>query len=290
MPSTPVYSHALFIESTQLQSPCTPIKIIYSLVSSLYSHISPCHSTYPLYCPCIVFVLPYIPVPFYISPLLPCIVFVLPYIPVLFYLHPLLPCIVPVLLQIPMAFYIFSLLPFFSLLIIPFINLQDNGLGSSSVKPRSKRSYHRHSTKLSIKDLALELAKKHVGSIILKKTRQHLQYYFKQIACHCTLRAVTLISFLDIITKLKLRINAKRPLTLWEGRGERRDACIFAVCFTFCTIFFGWGGVGEPSLPLQFQFKLSVICRHLICICVISQFPGRLPGIYSTRASSSSSS
>ena len=45
------------------------------------------------------------------------------------------------------------------------MNLQDNGLGSSSVKPRSKRSYHRHSTKLSIKDLALELAKKHVSSI-----------------------------------------------------------------------------------------------------------------------------
>ena len=37
-------------------------------------------------------------------------------------------------------------------------------LGSSLVKPRSKRSsHHPHSTKLSIKDLALELAKKHVS-------------------------------------------------------------------------------------------------------------------------------
>ena len=34
--------------------------------------------------------------------------------------------------------------------------------------------------------------------------------------------------------------------------------------------FLGGGGGGEPSLPLQFQFNLSVICRHLICICVIS--------------------
>ena len=36
---------------------------------------------YPLL-PCIVFPLPYIPVPFYISPLTPCIVFPLSYIPV----------------------------------------------------------------------------------------------------------------------------------------------------------------------------------------------------------------
>ena len=56
-----------------------------------------------------------------------------------------------------------------SLLIIPLMNLQDNGLGSSLVKSRNKRSYHHsHSKKLSIKDLALELAKKHVSSIILK--------------------------------------------------------------------------------------------------------------------------
>ena len=46
------------------------------------------------------------------------------------------------------------------------MNLQGNGLGTSSVKPRSKRSYHHgNSKKLSIKDLALELAKKHVSSI-----------------------------------------------------------------------------------------------------------------------------
>ena len=61
------------------------------------------------------------------------------------------------------------LLPFFSPLIIPLMNLQDNGLGSSLAKSPRKRSYHQsHSKKLSIKDLALELAKKHVSSIILK--------------------------------------------------------------------------------------------------------------------------
>ena len=119
--------------------------------------------------PCIVFPLPYIPVPFYIFPLLPCIVFILPYTPVSFYIYPLLPCIVLTLLYIPLAFYVSSLLPFFCLLIIPLMNLQDNGLGSSLVKSRNKRSYHHsHSKKLSIKDLALELAKKHVSSIILK--------------------------------------------------------------------------------------------------------------------------
>ena len=65
-----------------------------------------------------------------------------------------------------MAFFVSPLLPFFSLLVIPLMNLQVNALGSSSLKPRSKRSYHhRHSAKLSIKDLALELAKKHVSSI-----------------------------------------------------------------------------------------------------------------------------
>ena len=45
------------------------------------------------------------------------------------------------------------------------MNSQDYSLGSLSVKPRSKRSYHGHSKKLSIKDLALELAKKHVSAI-----------------------------------------------------------------------------------------------------------------------------
>ena len=146
-------------------SPYPSTYTIYSLVSSLYSHISPYPSTYTLYS-LVSSLYSHIPVPLQISPLLPCIVFILPYIPVSFYIYPLLPCIVLTLLYIPLAFYVSSLLPFFCLLIIPLMNLQDNGLGSSSVKPRSKRSYHhRHSTKLSIKDLALELAKKLVSSI-----------------------------------------------------------------------------------------------------------------------------
>ena len=66
----------------------------------------------------------------------------------------------------PYSFLHFAFTFFNSLLIIPLMNLQDNGLGNSSVKPRSKRSYHHsHSKKLSIKDLALELAKKHVSTL-----------------------------------------------------------------------------------------------------------------------------
>ena len=45
---------------------------------------------------------------------------------------------------------------------------QGNGLGKSAVNTRMKRglsSHHHHSSKLSIKDLALELAKKHVSSL-----------------------------------------------------------------------------------------------------------------------------
>ena len=70
LPITPVYSHF-------------PLHAVFSLIfsfdstwiSPLLFYISPLLS-------CIVFVLPYIPVPFQISPLLPCIVFILPYIPV----------------------------------------------------------------------------------------------------------------------------------------------------------------------------------------------------------------
>ena len=51
---------------------------LYSLVWSWYSHISPYPSTYTLYSlVCRVLVLPYIPVPFFIYPLLPCIVLAL---------------------------------------------------------------------------------------------------------------------------------------------------------------------------------------------------------------------
>ena len=159
IPSTPLYCLCTPIYPRTLQHiPSTPLYRLYTPIYPLPFYI------YPLL-PCIVFVLPYIPVPFYIYIPPTLLVFEFPCIPVLFYLHPLLPCIVLTLFYILLAFYVSSLLPFFSLLIIPFMNLQDNGLGSSSVKPRSKRSYHRHSTKLSIKDLALELAKKHVSSI-----------------------------------------------------------------------------------------------------------------------------
>ena len=137
-----------------------PFTALYRLCNPIY----PCALLHlpstPLYRLCT----PICPLPFYIYPLLPCIVFVLPYQ-------------ARTLLHIPSAlmycsctliypFLHFAFTFFNSLLIIPLMNLQDNGLGNSSVKPRSKRSYHHsHSKKLSIKDLALELAKKHVSAL-----------------------------------------------------------------------------------------------------------------------------
>jgi len=46
------------------------------------------------------------------------------------------------------------------------ISLQFDALGSS-VKPRSKRAVHGHTSRLSFKDLSLELAKKHVSLLLL---------------------------------------------------------------------------------------------------------------------------
>ena len=116
--------------SVSIASVCShsPFYTKFSLIFSLFSHISPCFFTYK-------------PTPS--TSLYGSCTLIYPY----GFLH------IPVL-------------PFFSLLIIPLMNLQGNGLGSSLVKSRSKRSYHHsHSKKLSIKDLALELAKKHVRSI-----------------------------------------------------------------------------------------------------------------------------
>ena len=52
------------------------------------------------------------------------------------------------------------------------ISLQFDALGSSLVKPRSKRYVHRHTTKVSFKDLTLELAKKHVSLLLLLSSSQ----------------------------------------------------------------------------------------------------------------------
>ena len=99
LPITPVYSHS-------------PLHAVFSLIFSFDSTwISPLLFYISPLLPCIVFVLPYIPVPFQISPLLPCIVFILPYIPVSFYIYHLLPCIVFILPYIPVPFYIYPLLP-----------------------------------------------------------------------------------------------------------------------------------------------------------------------------------
>ena len=130
-------------------SPYPSTSTLYSHVSSLYSYISPYPSTYTLYSLVSSLPLPYIPIPFFISPLLPCIVvsFLHSHISLWLFTFPLY-----------IAFCLFSY--------NTLMNLQGNGLGNSPVKPRSKRSYHhRHSTKLSIKDLALELAKKHVSTV-----------------------------------------------------------------------------------------------------------------------------
>ena len=147
-PSTyPLYSLVSSLYSHISPYPST--STLYSHVSSLYSYISPYPSTYTLYSLVSSLPLPYIPVPFFISPLLPCIVvsFLHSHISLWLFTFPLY-----------IAFCLFSY--------NTFMNLQGNGLGNSPVKPRSKRSYHhRHSTKLSIKDLALELAKKHVSTV-----------------------------------------------------------------------------------------------------------------------------
>ena len=144
---------------------------LYSLVSSFFSHISLCPSTYPLY---------YLPSSLYS--------YISPY-PSTHTLYSLMSSlyshISPYLLHIPSTpicrlcspIYPRTFLPTpstplyrpYTLIYIPLMNLQVNGLASSLVKSRSKRSYHHsHSKKLSIKDLALELAKKHLSSIILK--------------------------------------------------------------------------------------------------------------------------
>ena len=165
LPITPCIPIPLFIQSSHLLpcklALCPSTYPLYSLVSSLYSYISPSPSIYPLYLLVSSLYSHISPSPSRdIYPLLPCIVFVLPYFSV--------PCTllyVPVLSYIPVAFYVFPLFSCHLFSYNTFMNLQDNSLGNSSVKPRSKRSYHhRHSTKLSMKDLALELAKKHVSS------------------------------------------------------------------------------------------------------------------------------
>ena len=67
-----------------------------------------------------------------------------------------------------------------------------------------------------------------------------------------------------MIAKSKLRTTAKRPLTLWAGRGGRRDAHIFAVCFTFCQFF--WGGAGGAAifaLAISGQLKCYLSPSHM---------------------------
>ena len=158
---------------------------LYSLVSSLYFHISPCPSTYPLY-PLVSSLFSHIspyPSTHTLSSLLSSLFSHISPYPSASTLYSLVsslyfhisPCLLhipstllyfPVLLFIPVAFYVFSLFSCYLSSNNTLTNLQDNSLGNSSVKPRSKRSYHhRHSTKLSIKDLALELAKKHVSTV-----------------------------------------------------------------------------------------------------------------------------
>ncbi|XP_015756160.1 PREDICTED: olfactomedin-like protein 2A isoform X2 [Acropora digitifera] len=55
---------------------------------------------------------------------------------------------------------------YLALVCLSFALLAFDALGSSSVKPRSKRYVHRHTTKVSFKDLTLELAKKHLLRMI----------------------------------------------------------------------------------------------------------------------------
>ena len=188
----PIYPRTLLhIPSSTLSSlfshisPYPSTYTLYSLVSSLYFHISPCPSTYPLYSLVSSLFSHISPYPFThtLSSLLSSLFSHISPYPSASTLYSLVsslyfhisPCLLhipstllyfPVLLFIPVAFYVFSLFSCYLSSNNTLTNLQDNSLGNSSVKPRSKRSYHhRHSTKLSIKDLALELAKKHVSTV-----------------------------------------------------------------------------------------------------------------------------
>ena len=137
---------------------------MYRLCSPMYPRsFLPTRST-PLYRLCN----PIYPRAFLPTPSTPLYRLCKPTYPRAFLPKPSTPLYRPCTLIYPYSFLHFASTFFNSLLIIPLMNLQDNGLGSSSVKPRSKRSYHhRHSTRLSIKDLALELAKKHVSCKLL---------------------------------------------------------------------------------------------------------------------------
>ena len=163
IPSTPLYRlcYPIYLR-TLLHIPSTPL---YRLCNPIYPRALLHIPSTPLYClstpiyPRALLHIPSTPLNRLCNPIYPRTL-----------LHiPSTPLYRPCTLIYPYVFLHIPLLPFFSLLIIPLMNLQDNGLGSSLVKSRSKRSYHHsHSKKLSIKDLALELAKKHVSSIILK--------------------------------------------------------------------------------------------------------------------------
>ena len=163
IPSTPLYRlcYPIYLR-TLLHIPSTPL---YRLCNPIYPRALLHIPSTPLYC--------------LSTPIYPRALLHIPSTPLYRLCTPIYPRTLlhipstalyrPCTLIYPYVFLHIPLLPFFSLLIIPLMNLQDNGLGSSLVKSRNKRSYHHsHSKKLSIKDLALELAKKHVSSIILK--------------------------------------------------------------------------------------------------------------------------
>ena len=195
---TPIYSRTLLhIPSTPLYRLCSPIyprTPLHIPSTPLYRLCTPIHSrtllhlpSTPLYrlstpiYPRALLHIPSTPLHCLSTPIYPRALLHIPSTPLYRLCTPIYPRTLlhvhipstalyrPCTLIYPYVFLHIPLLLFFSLLIIPLMNLQDSGLGSSLVKSRNKRSYHHsHSKKLSIKDLALELAKKHVSSIILK--------------------------------------------------------------------------------------------------------------------------
>ncbi|XP_044178474.1 olfactomedin-like protein 2A [Acropora muricata] len=64
---------------------------------------------------------------------------------------------------------------YLALVCLSFALLAFDALGSSLVKPRSKRYVHRHTTKVSFKDLTLELAKKHLLKMIAEQHKALLK-------------------------------------------------------------------------------------------------------------------
>lgn len=126
--------------------------------------------------------------------------------------------------------------------------LQFDALGGTSMKPRSKRAPH--SKRLSIKDLALELAKKHV-SFFLRLRASKIHAYTVRVPYPLSLARPVYIA-LSLVFRLNQRLPTVKiyliSLTLIAGKWQ----LVNKYCIPLLTRF----GKSEP---------LTIFCkrRHL---------------------------